>query len=147
MSDLFWWLLPWRNPAISGHKRPVCVHSLSGWIIFAPLNTCGLYSQLAGVKTIKVSKMLNTVIALEAKRRLWSWWFTELRGCFASVPNAGARRPSAKRHPVCGSSVEPSHPPSSFLLSLHSRPTVRGGGGSNRRVWEATQEVVSIWKP
>lgn len=93
-----------------------CVH----WIIYAPLNICGLYSKLAGVNIIKVSKMLNTIITLKAKTRPWSWWFTELQGGFSSVLNAGACRLSAKRHPICSFLMKHFHRPTSFLFSLHS---------------------------
>lgn len=99
-----------------------CVHTVSSWIIYAPLNICGLYSKLAGVYIIKVSKMLNTIITLKAKTRPWSWWFTELQGGFSSVLNASACRPSAKRHRICGFLMKHSHRLTSFLFSLHSPP-------------------------
>lgn len=99
-----------------------CVHTVSSWIIYAPLNICGLYSKLAGVYIIKVSKMLNTIITLKAKTRPWSWWFTELQGGFSSVLNASACRPSAKRHRICGFLMKHSHQLTSFLFSLHSLP-------------------------
>lgn len=99
-----------------------CVHTVSSWIIYAPLNICGLYSKLAGVYIIKVSKMLNTIITLKAKTRPWSWWFTELQGGFSSVFNAGACRPSAKRHRICGFLMKHSHRLTFFLFSLHSLP-------------------------
>lgn len=101
-------------------SQQACVHTVSSWIIYASFDICGLYTKLAGIYTIKVSKMLNTMITLKAKMKPWSWWFTELHGSFSSVLNAGVCRLSAKRHRICGFLMKHSHRPTSFLFSPYS---------------------------